>query len=64
MLFNEIIAVYSQNHTEPINTKSSVIIKTGRGIYLPLGFKAGVLNLFCTMEPFDSLVKPMDPFSE
>jgi hypothetical protein len=30
----------------------------------PEPFRAGVLNLFCAMDPFGSLVKPMDPFSE
>jgi hypothetical protein len=27
-------------------------------------YKSVVLNLFCAMDPFESLVKPPDPFSE
>jgi len=26
--------------------------------------RAGVLELFCAMDPFESLVKPTDPFAE
>jgi hypothetical protein len=40
MLFKEIIAAYSENHTKPINTKCSITDCQNRWfIYLPLGFK-------------------------
>jgi hypothetical protein len=39
-LFKEIVAVYSENHTKPINTKWRVIDCRSRWeIYLPLGIK-------------------------
>jgi hypothetical protein len=33
MLFKEIIAVYSENHTKPINTKQLLIVEAG-GTYI------------------------------
>jgi hypothetical protein len=40
MLFKEIIAVYSENHTKPINTKCSITDCKSRWlIWLPLGLK-------------------------
>jgi hypothetical protein len=46
MLFKEIIAVYSENHTKPINTKSSITDCQSRWfIYLPLGLK-GCIEAF------------------
>jgi len=39
-LFKEIIAVYSENHAKPINTKCSITDCQRRWfIYLPLGLK-------------------------
>jgi hypothetical protein len=34
MLFNEIIPVYSENHTKPINTKYELLIVAAGGIYV------------------------------
>jgi hypothetical protein len=40
MLFKKIIAVYSESHAKPINTKSSITDCQSRWfIYLPLGYK-------------------------
>jgi hypothetical protein len=40
MLFKEIIAVYSENHAKPINTKCSITEYQRKWfIYLPFGFK-------------------------
>jgi hypothetical protein len=40
MLFKEIIAVYTENHTKHINSKCSVTVREGkRYMYLPLGLK-------------------------
>jgi hypothetical protein len=39
-LFKEIIAVYSENHTKPINKKFSITdCQSRQFIYLPLGLK-------------------------
>jgi hypothetical protein len=38
-MFKEIIAVYSDNHTKPMNTKYTVTDFKIAGIYIPLGFK-------------------------
>jgi hypothetical protein len=43
MLFKEIIAVYTKNHSKPINTKSRVTDFLSRwGIKLPLGFEGAI----------------------
>jgi hypothetical protein len=40
MLFKEMIAVYSEKHTKPINTKYSIIdCQDTWNIYLPLDFE-------------------------
>jgi hypothetical protein len=44
MLFKEIIAVYSENHTKPINTKCSITDCQSRWfIWVPLGLKGLIL---------------------
>jgi hypothetical protein len=46
MLLEEIIAVYSENHAKPINTKFSITDRQSRWfVYLPLGFKGLKLKL-------------------
>jgi hypothetical protein len=46
MLFEEIIAVYSENHAKPINTKCSITDCQSRWfIYLPLGLKGLKLKI-------------------
>jgi hypothetical protein len=45
-------------HMIPLLLYSHSLLEFLNG-YFP---RAGVLNLFCSMGPFSSLVKPMDPF--
>jgi hypothetical protein len=44
MLFKEVIAVYSEKHTEPINAYIVADLYNRWYIQLPLGFK-GLINL-------------------
>jgi hypothetical protein len=44
MSLKEIVTVYSENHTKPINTKYSYRLLKQGDIYLPLGFKGLVTN--------------------
>jgi hypothetical protein len=55
MLFKEVVAVYSDNHTKPINTKRSITDCQSRWlIQLPLGLKGlkmvNVYSCFCDNE--------------
>jgi hypothetical protein len=46
MLFKEIIAVYSENHVKPINTKCSITDCQSRWlIYFPYSLKGLIQNL-------------------
>jgi hypothetical protein len=48
MLFKEIIAVYSENHAKPINTKCSITDCQSRWfIYLPIGLKGLIQKIYC-----------------
>jgi hypothetical protein len=51
MLFKEVIAVYSENHTKPINTKRSITDCQSRWfIELPLGVRLWT-ELKCLSDP-------------
>jgi hypothetical protein len=57
MLFKDIIAVYSENHAKPINTKCSITDCQSRWfIYLPLSLK-GLITLLLLYRLQDHLIK-------
>jgi len=47
-------------HTTKIQTHLQYSIS----LYTHTPFKTGFVTFSCAMDPFESLVKPMDPFSE